>query len=248
MGRGPAREVAVAQVFVDDVDTPVVRDEDVHHLVHALRARPGEAVMVADGRGHWRRCRIAPGPQQETTAESGRRLLEAAGPVEFDERPASPVTVGFVPVKGERPEWVVQKLTEIGVDRITVLHSARSVVRWDGERRDKALARLRRVAREAAAQSRRAWLPTVDGVMSVAELSDRLAPVPLGLADPDGPPPDGSVLALAVGPEGGWGPGELDLPGTPRVGLGPAILRAETATVVAATVLCALRDGSLRPW
>jgi 16S rRNA (uracil1498-N3)-methyltransferase len=155
------------------------------------------------------------------------------------------VTVAFVPVKGDRPEWVVQKLTEAGVDRIVVLGSRRAVVRWEGERRDRAVERLRRVAREAAAQSRRPWLPEVAGVSELDALSERLAPVPLALAQWGGRAPSLDVPAVAVGPEGGWEPSETD--GRLLVGLGPRVLRAETAAVAAGLLLCALRDGVVGP-
>ena len=132
------------------------------------------------------------------------------------------VTVAFVPVKGGRPEWVVQKLTEAGVDRIVVLESLRAVVRWEGDRRTRAVDRLRRVAREAAAQSRRAWLPEVVGVADLDDLRDRLAPVPLALAQLGGDPPSIRAPAVAVGPEGGWDASEVPAPGrtgSPRLGL-----------------------------
>ena len=82
--------------------------------------------------------------------------------MQFEEASEPGLTVAFAPTKGERPEWVVQKLTELGVDRIVPLISERSVVRWAGERGAGAVERLRRVAREAAAQSRRVWLPDVE--------------------------------------------------------------------------------------
>ncbi len=148
-------------------------------------------------------------------------------------------------VKGERPEWVVQKLTEAGVDRIVVLGSRRSVVRWDGERGARALERLRLVARAAAAQSRRAWLPEVVRVADLEELTSLLAPVPLALADLGGEPPSARAPAVAVGPEGGWDPSEAS--GRPRVGLGPTVLRAETAAMAAGLLLCALREGVVGP-
>ena len=156
-----------------------------------------------------------------------------------------PVTVGFVPAKGQRPEWVVQKLTEAGVDRIVVLRSARAVVRWEDEREGRAVDRLRRVAREAAAQSRRAWLPEVTGVMGVDDLARALAPLPLALAHPGAPPPGRQAPAVAVGPEGGWDPEEIA--GAPLMGLGRGILRAETAAVAAGLLLCWLRDEVVRP-
>ena len=158
--------------------------------------------------------------------------------------PEAPViTIGFVPVKGDRPEWVVQKLTETGVDRIVVLRSARAVVRWDGERGDKAVDRLRRVAREAAAQSRRAALPEVTGVLDLAQMAALVAPSPLVLAHPGGDPPSVTMPAMAIGPEGGWDDSELAPGGYPVVGLGPGILRAETAAMASGLLLCAMRNG-----
>jgi 16S rRNA (uracil1498-N3)-methyltransferase len=171
-------------------------------------------------------------------------MLEPDGPVVISDRAEPEVTVAFVPVKGERPEWVVQKLTETGVDRIVVLESLRAVVRWEGEREVRALERLRRVAREAAAQSRRAWLPEVVGVMDLHALSVRLGPAALAVAQLGGDPPTMAVPAVAVGPEGGWDPSETA--GHCLVGLGPTVLRAETAAVAAGLLLCALRGGLVR--
>ena len=84
--------------------------------------------------------------------------------------PSRALTVAFAPVKGERPEWVVQKLTELGIDRIVPLRSERSVVRWTGARGQASVEKLRRVAREAAAQCRRVWLPEVSDTVAFADL------------------------------------------------------------------------------
>jgi len=233
---GPAALRAAAQVFVDDLDVLALAPDDARHLARVLRLRAGEPVVAADGAGAWRPATFA--------AEDAP--LGAAGPVRVQARPDPPVVVGFVPVKGERPEWVVQKLTELGVDHIVVLRSARSVVRWEGDRARSALRRLRRVAREAAAQSRRAWLPRLDGVLDLAGMAALLAPVPLALAEPGAEPPGPATTAVAVGPEGGWDPGELGT-ASGQVGLGGAILRAETAALGAGMLLCALRDGLVRP-
>lgn len=235
----PAAAGAAAQVFLEDLDAPVPDPDDLHHLSRVLRLRPGEAVVAADGAGSWRLCRFVAGPGDGAG-------LTADGPVLVEAAPGAPVAVGFVPVKGERPEWVVQKLTELGVDRIVVLRSARSVVRWEGDRAATALDRLRRVAREAAAQSRRARLPVLEGVWDLATMAQRSAPGRLALAHPGGAPPDGALRCVAVGPEGGWGEDER-AEGTPLVDLGPRVLRAETAAVAAGTILCALRDGVVRP-
>jgi len=233
----PASVGAAALVYVADLDQPVAEPDDAHHLTRVLRLRRGEPVVAADGRGRWRLCHFA-GPDPTTSG-----LLEPAGPVTVVRRLSPPVTVGFVPVKGERPEWVVQKLTETGVDRIVVLRSARAVVRWEGDRAVRAVERLRRVVREAGAQSRNPWLPEVTGVLDLADLAAAVAPARLALAHPGGDPPSVAIPAMAVGPEGGWDDSELAPGGYPVVGLGPGILRAETAALAAGLLLCALRNG-----
>jgi 16S rRNA (uracil1498-N3)-methyltransferase len=246
--------------FVDDLDAPVLSPEDRHHLERVLRLRPGDEVTVSDGAGGWRRCRFGP-------------ALEPVGEVGHRPRPVPAVTVAFALVKGQRPEWAVQKLTELGVDRIVPLLCARSVVRWPareagpggqpareagpgGQPAREAgpggqpagegggqLDRLRRVAREAAVQSRRVWLPEVAGVTPVAAL---LAGEGAALAHPGGGPPALSRPVVLVGPEGGWD--ERELAAAPAlVGLGPSVLRTETAAVVAGTLLCALRAGIVTP-
>jgi len=229
-------------VFVSDLDELAVTPDDGHHLGQVLRLRPGEGVVASDGDGRWRVCRF--------TGAAGRDaprapVLEPDGPVMTSVRVGPEVTVAFVPVKGGRPEWVVQKLTEAGVDHIFVVESLRAVVRWHGERRARAVDRLRRVAREAAAQSRRPWLPEVAGVGGLDALRARVAPVPLALAQLGGEPPSLRAPAVAVGPEGGWETSETT--GYPLVGLSSNVLRAETAAVAAGLLICALREGLVGP-
>jgi 16S rRNA (uracil1498-N3)-methyltransferase len=225
------RAAAAAQVFVVDPATPVLTRDDLHHLGTVLRLRPGEAVVASDGRGTWRLCRFRGGADES-------QALEPDGEEQLEAKETLPVTVGFAPAKGDRPEWVVQKLTEVGADRIVVLATDRSVVRWEGARADKSRARLGRVAVEAAAQSRRVWLPEVLGPLTLADAGAAFAG--LALAERGGAPPAATLVALAVGPEGGWSPDERAL-GLPTVGLGEHVLRAETAAVAAAVVLCAGR-------
>ncbi|MDX6410113.1 MAG: rRNA (uracil1498-N3)-methyltransferase [Gaiellaceae bacterium] len=192
-----------------------------------LRLRPGDTVTVSDGAGGRLECRFGP-------------ALVPVGDVERVARPEPQVTVAFAVVKGQRPEWAVQKLTEIGVDRIVPLLAARSVVRWPAGEAGTQVARLRRVAREAAMQSRRVWLPAVDAVTPFAALAaERGAAV----AHPGGGPPALARPVVLVGPEGGWDSAELVAAGPALVGLGPSVLRTETAAVVAGTLLCALRAG-----
>jgi 16S rRNA (uracil1498-N3)-methyltransferase len=239
---------AAAHVFVEDLAAPVLAEDDRHHLERVLRLRAGESVSVADGTGRWRPCTFRAGPG----GPAGTAALEPAGEIITPPEPTSVVTVGFALTKGDRPEWAVQKLTEIGVDRIVPLVTARSVVRWEGDRAGRHLDRLREVARQAAMQSRRLRLPIIDVVRSPAQVVEA-EPDPGGLdaggggvalAVPGGSPPTLACPTILVGPEGGWTLEEEEAaPAT--VGLGPTVLRTETAAVVAAVYLCALRAAIL---
>jgi 16S rRNA (uracil1498-N3)-methyltransferase len=236
------RAAAAAQVFVDDPARPVLAAEDAHHLGRVLRLRDGEEVIVTDGRGRWAR-----------TAWRGHAKLEpvttgtgvgADGSVQSEARTDPALTVAFAPVKGERPEWVVQKLTELGIDRIVPLRTDRSVVRWTGARGQASVEKLRRVAREAAAQSRHVWLPEVYDTVAFADLSPLGGPGEVVLAQLSGDRPTLAQRVVAVGPEGGWSTEELAA-GLPTVGFGLSVLRAETAAVTAGALLASLRTGTV---
>ncbi len=225
-----------AHVFVEDVESPELAVTDRHHLAKVLRLRDGEVVTAADvgGSGRWRVCRFAAG------VAAG---LEPEGEVTVEPPLVPEVAVAFAPTKGDRPEWAVQKLTELGVDRIVPLVAGRSVVRWTGDRAVSAVERLRRVAREAAMQSRRARLPVVE---EVASFSDVVGRAGAALAVAGGDPPSLATPLVLVGPEGGWEPDELAA-GAPTVGLGPGVLRTETAAVASGSLLVALRAGLVMP-
>jgi 16S rRNA (uracil1498-N3)-methyltransferase len=238
----PLLVAAAAMVFVEDPLSPVLTESDAHHLVDVLRLKPDELVVVSDGAGSWAPCRVVGGHRRDPIDPAG--LLAADGHLRSQPKPEVAITVAFAPTKGDRPEWVAQKLTELGVDRIVPLRTVRSVVRWDGERGRRAVDRLRRVAREASAQSRRPWLPEVTPVATVAELAAQAGGPPY-LAHPGGERPSLAHPLVAVGPEGGWDDEELGRWGG-RLGLGPTVLRAETAAVAAGTLMCGLRSHLVR--
>lgn len=210
-------------VLVADVEQPVLADEDRHHLERVLRIRPGDPLTVGDGAGAWRPCRLGAEPEPDD------RIHRVP-------RPEPAIAVGFALIKGGRPELVVQKLTELGVDRIMPFVAARSVVKWDAAKAAKNVERFRRVAREAVMQSRRAWLPDVDDVVSFADLPAEHAV----MADRGGEPVSLDRPMVLIGPEGGWADEERAR-GLPRVRLGDAVLRAETASIAAATLLADAR-------
>ncbi|HUS61779.1 MAG TPA: RsmE family RNA methyltransferase [Acidimicrobiales bacterium] len=221
---------SAAHVFVDDLDAPALLDADAHHLGRVLRLRDGESVTVGDGRGGWRSCRFL----------AGGLDLDIDGETRRDPAPVVGITVGFALLKGDRPELVVAKLTELGVDRIVAVVAERAVVRWDDDKAGHGVDRLRRVAREAAMQSRRLWLPEVAPLTAVASLSDA------ALAEPGGRPPSLDRPVVIVGPEGGWTAAEL-AGAAATADLGPQVLRGETAAIAVAVLLTALRAGLVSP-
>jgi 16S rRNA (uracil1498-N3)-methyltransferase len=236
------RAAAAAQVFVERPGQPVLTDEDAHHLGRVLRLRDGEEVIAADGRGRWARALWRGMATLEPVR--GATGVGGDGAVRFEAPTEPALTVAFAPVKGERPEWVVQKLTELGIDRIVPLRTERSVVRWTGTRGQATAEKLRRVAREAASQSRRVWLPEVTDTMPFAALASLGGRGEVVLAQLSGDRPTLAQHVVAVGPEGGWSEGELDS-GLPTVGFGLSVLRAETAAVTAGALLASLRTGTV---
>lgn len=217
-------------VYVPDLDRPTLAPDDEHHLARVRRLRPGDPIVLGDGRGRWRRARFAatPEPLDEPTLAP---------------RPGPPVTIAFALTKGTKPELTVQKLTELGVDTVIPFRAGRSVVRWDEDRQQAAHGRLVRVAREAAMQSRQPWLVEVAPVSDFATVA---ALVGACRADRDGDTPTLDRPVVLIGPEGGWDDGERSVD-IPTVGFGPGVLRAETAAITAGAVMAALRAGLVAP-
>ncbi|MDQ3542422.1 MAG: 16S rRNA (uracil(1498)-N(3))-methyltransferase [Actinomycetota bacterium] len=214
---------SAGHVLVGDLAAPAPSPVAMHHLLRVLRLRDGESVTVTDGAGGWRPCVVA---------GTG---LEPTGGVRSVPRTTPELTIAVAPPKGDRLEWLVTKCTEVGIDRIVLLDAERSVVRWKGDRAVKQLDRLGKLVVEASMQSRRVWLPKVEGpVSSVDVLKSAVA------SEPGGRSMTSSDVTVAVGPEGGWTPAELaSASGT--VSLGDTVLRVETAAVAAAVLMVSHR-------
>jgi 16S rRNA (uracil1498-N3)-methyltransferase len=223
------------------------------HAATVKRLRVGEAVLVADGRGALGRAEVAAVAKDAVELDVRQRTVLDA--------PAVRVALAQALVKGERGELAVELATEAGVDEVLPWRAARCVARWEaGPRGDKALARWRSTAREAAKQARRAWVPPVADPVTTAALAARVARADLALVLHESAtvglaglalPAVGEVL-LVVGPEGGITDAEvaeLTAAGARAVRLGPEVLRASTAGAVALGALGALtgRWAGARP-
>ncbi|MHB2027485.1 MAG: RsmE family RNA methyltransferase [Acidimicrobiales bacterium] len=214
----PRRVAALGQFHLRDVANPELDSKSEHHLRHVLRAREGEEIVVTDGRGSWALCVVR------------NEGLEPSSEVHLDPRPID-TTLYLAPLKGDRGEWALAKATEVGISRVVPLLSSRVVVKCKGDARDKMLARWRRIARECAAQCRRTYDVVVEDPLRVDQVPEEVA-----VCDLSGGGDWSGLRSVAVGPEGGWDPREWS-DTRRRVGLGPTVLRAETASVVASSLL-----------
>jgi 16S rRNA (uracil1498-N3)-methyltransferase len=209
-----------------------VRGDDHHYLFRVRRLPVGATVIVFDGEGA-----EADAVVERVDAERAELRVGAAR----REPAATPrLTVVQAVVKGDRMDWCVQKLVEVGVDRLVLVTTERCVVRLDAERAEARRARLQTIAAEAAKQARRATVPAVEWSTFDAALAGdglRLVCHPQSsrsLADHLGT--SAAAVTFLVGPEGGLTPAELDraaAAGFEAVALGPTVLRAETAGVAA---------------
>ena len=212
-----------------------------HHAREVLRLRAGAPVRIFDGEG----------AEFEATLDSVTRQgvqVRLGGPT-TPRCPESPlrVVLALPPLKGDRMETVIQKATELGVTEIRPIITARTDAAGRPALHGSRQERWEKVASGAAEQCGRAVVPVIHATTTLGALLD----VPfdgrriLFLETPgqpplraDGPPP-ASALAL-VGPAGGWEPAEaarIQAAGFQAAGLGPRVLRAETAAIAAVTVL-----------
>lgn len=224
----------------------VVDGDEGHHAATVCRTRQGEHLDLSDGAGAVSHCVVEDVAKGRLTARVlDRRVVEPARPL---------VTVVQALPKSERSELAVELATEAGADALVAWQASRCVARWDGSAKvDKGLRRWGAVARAAARQSRRPYIPAVDGVVATRELvaSTRTASkgTVLVLHESASQPLAGmdvgraQSLTLVVGPEGGVSEDELAAlteAGAVAVRLGPAVLRTSSAAAVALGALGAL--------
>jgi 16S rRNA (uracil1498-N3)-methyltransferase len=236
--------VVATLFYVDELpDTgglAIVGGDEGFHAATVRRIRPGEQLVLGDGVGGLARCVVE---------EAGRDGLRARVHGRWSVEPGRPpVTVVQALPKSERSELAIETATEAGADAFLAWQAARCVANWDGPRFDKGLRRWRAVARSAARQSRRAYIPAVDGVVSTTALAQRIRDevaaggAVLALHESatdrlaDTPVAQANSVMLLVGPEGGIAPEEIAAladAGAVAVRLGPTVLRTSTAAAVA---------------
>lgn len=234
----------IADNFTDT--TASLTGDQALHLARALRAQPGQIFDVV-ANGFLRRATIVNVSEREVTFALGEELEAEA---------ALPVHLLLAVIKFDHYEWGIEKLTELGAARLTPV-LARRTEKHLAQAAAKRVERWRRIALEAAQQSRRSDLPRVDDPLPLKQaLAQITAPVKLLLAeteqdntlaaalqrrDPASQSP--AEIALAIGPEGGWTSDEMQLftaDGWQPMTLGPRILRAETAAIAALSICSAL--------
>ena len=206
--------------------------DEARHLVRVRRVGAGGVVELFDGQGFATLARVS-------AVDRGRVELVAEGDPLPDRAPACKITLAAAVPKGDRFDWLVEKATELGVARLRPLRTERSVV----DPRQAKLDRLRRAVVEASKQCGRNRLMAIDPPSDWSELLTgtqadawRLVAHPGGEAFFEASEPVAGRAVVAVGPEGGFTEAEVDAArraGWGVVGLGPTVLRVETAAVAA---------------
>ncbi len=228
--------------------THTVEGGDARHLAGALRASVGEAVTLCDGRGTDYACTVV-----AVEREAVALTVDAAVPNASE--PSLAVTLYMGLPKADKMEWIIQKAVELGVTTIVPVATGRCVVKLDAKDGEKKRVRWQRIAAEAAGQSGRGIIPTVEAPISWKAALARLSVENTLICYEGGGAPIGELvtpadtqLSLVVGPEGGFAPEEVEA--VTAVGgrvatLGPRILRCETAPIAALAVVME-RSGNMR--
>lgn len=234
--------MARRRFFVDSIRNNMAElvGEDAQHLARVLRAEIGQCFELSDNRQVWL-AEIS----EVAKDRVGFRILE---PIEVPEAPVR-ITLVAALFKFDRFEWMVEKATELGVEAVVPVESARSEKGLFEAARKRA-ERWRKIARESSQQSRRARMPEIRQPARFGEIVGQIpgfrlfldeapAALPLWAALPLNRSHSESIHVL-VGPEGGWTEAEREKAlacGWAPVSLGPRILRAETAAIAALAVL-----------
>ena len=224
-------------------NTCIIEGEDVKHISRVLRSRENDKLEVCDMENNEYICEI-----KEINKDN--ILLDIIEKVNIKRESNLKVKLYQGMPKGTKMELILQKLTEIGVDEIVLVQAKRSVTKIDNKKEDKKIERWERIIYEAAKQSKRGKIPKLTGVLTFKEAladmqnndmnicpyeNERTVSIKSAIKDADI-----NTIGIFVGPEGGFEEEEIEkiqeIDGK-VVSLGPRILRTETASVVASSIV-----------
>ncbi len=234
------------RVFIspDQVDGNriVIAGEDVRHLSAVLRIKPGDRLSLADGNGI---------EYTVTVVDAGRSEVRTEIVKQVKHEPAYPrVVLGQGLPKSDKMDWICQKATELGVSVIVPLVTERTIVKIRDE--EKRIARWQKICREAAMQSSRLDIPTIESIRKFSDFLRTPAPGPgtlLLFPWEEGTTPIRDILrahsgskdiVVLIGPEGGFSQTEAEQAreqGFHPVSLGRNILRTETASIASLSMI-----------
>ncbi|WP_373598619.1 16S rRNA (uracil(1498)-N(3))-methyltransferase [Paraclostridium bifermentans] len=224
-------------------NTCLIEGEDVKHISKVLRCRIGENLEICDNDNNEYICEI-------TNIDKSQVELNILERVDIKRESDLKIKVYQGLPKGPKMEMILQKLTEVGVDEIILVETKRTVVKVDNKKEDKKIERWERIIYEAAKQSKRGKIPTLRGVLSFKEALADMKENDFNIAPYENERTksikqaikglDINNIGIFVGPEGGFEDTEIQAIeeiGGQSVSLGPRILRTETASLVASSIV-----------
>ena len=213
--------------------------DDEHHILHVMRMKKGDEIeVVSDGKVFL--CRIDNLHPLEVSV-----IHEIENDVELKEC----ITLLFALTKGDKIDLVLQKATELGVKKVALIESERTVVKYEGKDIDKKLARFNKIMKEASEQSHRLVVPELLGIYNLKNLPKEVfSDINYVAYEKDANDISGAFsnlekgksISILIGPEGGFSEQEINRlteQGFIRTSLGKRILRAETAAIYALSVI-----------
>lgn len=223
--------------------TCIIEGEDVKHISKVLRCRIGEELEICDNDNNEYICEI-------TNIDKSQVELNIVEVVDIERESDLKIKVYQGLPKGPKMEMILQKLTEVGVDEIILVQTKRTVVKVDDKKEDKKIERWERIIYEAAKQSKRGKIPKLRGVLSFKEALADMKENDFNIAPYENERTksikqaikgvDIKNIGIFVGPEGGFEDTEIkaiEEIGGQSVSLGPRILRTETASLVASSIV-----------
>ncbi|MFJ5715424.1 16S rRNA (uracil(1498)-N(3))-methyltransferase [Neobacillus sp. NPDC093127] len=229
-------------------DSFFIDEEDRHHIVKVMRMQIGDQIICVDPEGKQAICRLAEITDESVVADVVQWKEEVS------ELPIS-ITIASGLPKGDKLEWIIQKGSELGAHQFLPFSAARSVVKWDEKKAAKKIERWQKIAKEAAEQSHRTMMPEIMSPMNFKALMGKSSDFDFKLAAFEDESRNGEIsvfsstlkqmkkgqsLLLVFGPEGGLADEEVKLlkeNGFDLCGLGPRILRTETAPLYALSAI-----------